>query len=63
MDMGALSVDLLDTASMTQYFYGLVTGLVIETGYEGTFIVPIHNSVPVREAIQQVKIAGLDITS
>ncbi|XP_075258352.1 actin-like [Convolutriloba macropyga] len=61
-DMGAPSVKMVDTAEMTLHSYGLESGLVIETGYEATFVVPIWNGRSIRSAIQKIDIAGDDIT-
>ena len=62
-DMGAPSVKMVDTAEMTLHSYGLESGLVIETGYEATFVVPIWNGRSISSAIQKIDIAGDDITS
>ena len=48
---------------MTLAFAGLgSTGLVIESGAEATFVVPIYRGVPMDDCTLAVKVAGVDIT-
>ncbi|XP_075262975.1 uncharacterized protein LOC142354543 [Convolutriloba macropyga] len=61
--LGIPSVTLLSTALMTLAFAGLgSTGLVIESGAEATFVVPIYRGVPMDDCTLAVKVAGVDIT-
>ena len=63
LNMGAPSVTLVNTALMTLRFSGRETGLVIETGGQGTFVVPVYQGSPIDSATVKVDVAGQDISS
>ncbi|XP_075253378.1 actin-6-like [Convolutriloba macropyga] len=62
LNMGAPSVTLVNTALMTLRFSGRETGLVIETGSQGTFVVPVYQGSPIDSATVKVDVAGQDIS-
>ncbi|MFX0095776.1 MAG: actin, cytoplasmic 2 [Candidatus Hodarchaeota archaeon] len=50
------------SAGLSFYASGRTTGLVVDMGEDVTHIVPIHNSVPITQAISRFDIGGGDIT-
>jgi len=60
--LGSEVVGVEDTALMTLKFAGRSTGLVIESGHEATFVVPVVEGVPIESAIQYLKLGGQDVT-
>ena len=60
--IGIEKTHLVDTSLMTLFYTGRTTGLVIESGHEATFVVPVVDGVQIASAMIYLKLGGQDVT-
>ena len=56
------SLQIMNTAALSMYSTGKVTGLICESGEGTTYTVPIFEGYAIPHAYQKLDIAGQDVT-
>ena len=62
LSLGVPEVTFQDTAVMTLSAAGLKTGLVVESGHAGTFVVPVIEGTPLDVSTQRLLLGGGDVS-